>query len=560
MSYFKHNIYKYEKTLPYMKGNGLKSIISLLILSFFITSVSAGNIIFRNGNFTAENMTSNYHSINVQRPGEGLTIAGAQAQSNSPALGFKNETSILANLGLALAAGHYSSIAQTGDLVIRVIKGNIIWAINESDNLLFSENRKNINITNNVSAKSGYFSERVTSPYFIGDGSQLTNLPSTGTLTGQGISGYISRWNSTTGLNSSAIFQSGSKIGIGLTTPDHILTIWNGNATGGIKVTTNEGTDIRSQILIAGNGTNGRGTLNIMGGHTGFTGSQIADGAATLLLSGAINELNPLTYAFVNHPGVGLLKLDVSNNRSGSQLNGIMSWKSDGKVGIGTVNPQEKFHVNGSVIVNGVVNASSYVGLNFSTQDLTVLDRIFGKKLRLDDSQAGVALSATTFDVTTTLVSIFGIPLIKMTGGNGTLNVGGIANGLYILPTDTANSQLSLGNASFTGNWVFTNNVAQQTLELNAQDNVASTYLDSYKIALRNPLNNTKDICVTGGNCLNKSLTVESQWTRVNRSVIYWNSTAWVPLNKTPTTNQALVYCNNGGLSWIDNTAGVCPL
>jgi hypothetical protein len=52
----------------------------------------------------------------------------------------------------------------------------------------------------------------------------LTN-PVTGTGTGASTSGYLPRWNSTSGLNNSDIYQSGSNIGIGIVNPTSKLHV-----------------------------------------------------------------------------------------------------------------------------------------------------------------------------------------------------------------------------------------------------------------------------------------------------------------------------------------------
>jgi len=58
-----------------------------------------------------------------------------------------------------------------------------------------------------------------------------------GTLTGEGTAGYIPMWNDTSSLNNSVIYQKGSNVGIGTTTPQQELNVeGDGNITGSLYV------------------------------------------------------------------------------------------------------------------------------------------------------------------------------------------------------------------------------------------------------------------------------------------------------------------------------------
>lgn len=103
----------------------------------------------------------------------------------------------------------------------------------------------------------------------------LTN-PVTGTGLGASTSGYLSRWISNSGLSNSTIYQNGSFIGIGTTTPSYSLDLRGTlransdttvNNTGCILDITNDGVSLQTLSaqpinLIAGTIGNG-GTINI---------------------------------------------------------------------------------------------------------------------------------------------------------------------------------------------------------------------------------------------------------------------------------------------------------
>ncbi len=238
---------------------------------------------------------------------------------------------------------------------------------------------------------------------------------------------------------------------------------------------------------------------------------------------------------------------------------------------------------------------------NMTATNISSTDWIRGKKAKFDDTVGGAAVfPITSLEITNTALGLFGVQLIRMTGGSGLLTVGAIANGLYIVPDAGLNSQFILGNSTFTQNWVFNHNNPTRTLEIYAQDTFASTLLPGYGIKLFNNLtaqnisaeritalsgnitnnfgvggnfsnkgiatvqflNATNEVCVIGGTCLNKTIPVFTTNLVRNFSIIYFSNTTqrWESLNKTPTQDQQLTFCNNGGLQWISLSGGVCPL
>ncbi|PJC45161.1 hypothetical protein CO037_02910, partial [Candidatus Pacearchaeota archaeon CG_4_9_14_0_2_um_filter_30_8] len=96
---------------------------------------------------------------------------------------------------------------------------------------------KNFNITSNgedifyVNGSSGnsWFGGNVTAvdDFCITSGNCLSSLTasSLGAVTGLGTSWYIPMWNGTTSLNNSAIYQSGTNVGIGTTAPVYRLDV-----------------------------------------------------------------------------------------------------------------------------------------------------------------------------------------------------------------------------------------------------------------------------------------------------------------------------------------------
>lgn len=113
------------------------------------------------GDLYIQNSTLN---LLISQIGKGINITSAG--QFSPSITFSNLTAELGVIGLALQTNHYSNRARYGDFVYRAKTGNFIWAINETDDLFYSDSRLNMTIANNLSAK-----------YYFGNGSKLHSLP-----------------------------------------------------------------------------------------------------------------------------------------------------------------------------------------------------------------------------------------------------------------------------------------------------------------------------------------------------------------------------------------------
>lgn len=72
------------------------------------------------------------------------------------------------------------------------------------------------------------------------------------------------------------------------------------------------------------------------------------------------------------------------------------------------------------------------------------------------------------------------------------------------------------------------------------------------------------DVCITSGKCLNQTITLSSN-PAFNNTFAYWSNDTrtWNVIPESPAKNEAPVYCTSasvGRWTFIDNTAGVCPL
>ncbi|GIU68256.1 MAG: hypothetical protein KatS3mg001_106 [Candidatus Pacearchaeota archaeon] len=150
-----------------------------------------------------------------------------------------------------------------------------------------------------------------------------------GTITGQGTFGYIPLWNSSSSLNNSIIYQNGTRIGIGTTTPGEEFEV-NGDilASGPFQTTSNE-------IIYAGSPL------------------------------GQVKFFRPPTTNDIALYAGGLERVRID---------------SSGNVGIATTTPQQKLHVNGSAVFNGTINMDNNKIINLangtSAQDAVTLSQL----------------------------------------------------------------------------------------------------------------------------------------------------------------------------------------
>lgn len=161
--------------------------------------------------------------------------------------------------------------------------------------------------------------------------------------------------------------------------------------------------------------------------------------------------------------------------------------------------------------------------------------------------------------------------MINTSSSTYALNVGGSANitGPLFMTQQINTPQVRGGNGqgailSLYGTYG-TATSAEVRIGYNFSDstfsvNKTSAYLNNNLIST-GVINSTKEICVSGGNCLNKTIQVYIEGLVKNNSIIYYNAnhSRWESLNQSPTASQTLHYCPDGGLQWL-GTGAACPL
>ena len=137
-----------------------------------------------------------------------------------------------------------------------------------------------------------------------------------------GTDNYVPLWNGSTALDSSVIAQSGSKIGIGESSPSETLVVREGTSNSSIKVLT----------------------------YSNSTGAESSIKFASVS-SGANYAKGGIAFRRSLSAGRGDIHFLNDNNTDSGGVNTTddtkMIIKSEGDVGIGTSNPTAKFHVVG---------------------------------------------------------------------------------------------------------------------------------------------------------------------------------------------------------------------
>lgn len=268
---------------------------------------------------------------------------------------------------------------------------------NSGSNSLTISNSGNGTFLGSVTATSIIKTGGTSSQFLKADGSvdSTSYQPLlTNPITGTGTTNYLSKFTGSTTLGNSLIYDNGTNIGIGTTSPSsklHILS-YNNNST---LSTSNSASLIIHNTYGGSSATGGAlffksdvGTYNTFAGIGGDLSGSTASGSYGHLIFG------------------------TKNTATDTQLSERMRITSGGNVGIGTTLPSEKLEVNGNILSNDgssggkILFGSSlgaYISGNSTTGQLGFSASI-GSPTMVINSSAKVGIG-TTSPLTTLTVS-----------------------------------------------------------------------------------------------------------------------------------------------------------
>src|SRR3989344_4691768 len=251
----------------------------------------------------------------------------------------------------------------------------------------------------------------------------------TGNVSGDGTASYIPQWRTGAVLNNSLIFQKGSNIGIGTSSPGQTL-----NVIGTLNVTNGSST---LGLFQAANGRVGIGTaapgyVLDVNGNVGITGDLLAN-------NGQFQSGN-LTLGLDSTDG--FLKTDSGN---------LLLISGSGKVGIGTTSPNNALTVAGDVNVSAASIATLYINKGLSGT-IDIGSGTSGSSLISGSASNGhLTINATNTAGGDIILAESSSELIRLTGGKVGIGTASPAQKLTVIGnisgTDTVNAtKLCIGN------------------------------------------------------------------------------------------------------------------
>ena len=309
-----------------------------------ITNLNAGNII--SGTIDNERLPNNIAIGNDLQIGGDLTLTGKIESSDSNVKISKQLIVENSNTGPALI------VNQTGIGAIVDIRDN-------NSSILYVEDDGYVGIGTTNPTEKLEVNGKIKATYFIGNGSQITNLDAD---------------NITTGTILPTILPTASQTDLGGVKVDNTTILINdGVISGAAQYVDSNVTD----LLADGINTNIQTTANIIGNDIIVNNDLTINGKLNLVgeVTTTETKVQISEQLVVENNGTGpavIINQTGDNAIIDIQDDGISSFyiKNDGNVGIGTTNPSEKLEIDGKIKVSDGIIFNSSTLFNGSYNDL----------------------------------------------------------------------------------------------------------------------------------------------------------------------------------------------
>jgi hypothetical protein len=327
------------------------------------------------------------------------------------------------------------------------------------------------------------------------------NLPFSGTVTGGGTTNYVPKWTGSTGLGNSQIFDNGTNVGIGTTSPSAKLDVNITGGTIGVRISGDSSSDMlritqtgsgnailvedssnpdSTPFVVTSGGTVGIGTTSpsyfleavstggvdavmMFDGGTAANANLIARADTTIKLPVIVMSDRNNNYGINTSFFIGLDRASgaswstfYSSRNDAIYVNNYtdkghhfvtansigtksikMSILGSGNVGIGTSSPSSTLHVSGNTLISSGLTATT--------------------------------ISATTYN---------NLPVSGLTEGNGISVTGNSGNFTisYTGSTGISGNYLPISGGTVTGATNFTNGLSANTISATTYDNLPPIY------------------------------------------------------------------------------------
>src|SRR3989338_1147463 len=404
-------------------------------LTINATNTAGGDIILAESSSELIRLTGGKVGIGTASPAHTLTVAGTFNTTNNAFLAsnltvdatdfFVNANTGRVGIGTATPT-HTLNVIGNSNFTGNITIDSTDFFVNANTGRVgvgTADPRQALTVAGNISASDTINATKLC----IGtDCKSALSAVGTGNVSGDGTASYIPQWRTGAVLNNSLIFQKGSNIGIGTSSPGQTL-----NVIGTLNVTNGSST---LGLFQAANGRVGIGTaapgyVLDVNGNVGITGDLLAN-------NGQFQSGN-LTLGLDSTDG--FLKTDSGN---------LLLISGSGKVGIGTTSPNNALTVAGDVNVSAASIATLYINKGLSGT-IDIGSGTSGSSLISGSASNGhLTINATNTAGGDIILAESSSELIRLTGGKVGIGTASPAQKLTVI-----------GNISGTNNAFLASNL-----------------------------------------------------------------------------------------------------